>query len=194
MILWQVRSILLLTGISHIGHDKDFLFRPRGFSSVEEHDITILENCNEIVKPEDELWILGDLAMNPQNEKEWDMIFHSINCKNVHYIQGNHDTDYKMDKYDLEYGFIFEGLANVLKYSKKYHFYLSHYPTITGNFDYYKHPVWNLSGHTHQKNKFYDNYQCVYNVALDAHNCYPVSIEQIIKDIEKERAKYTNEK
>ena len=40
--------------------------------------------------------------------------------------------------------------------------------------------LWNLHGHTHSKEKFEE---CgSYNVAVDAHNCFPVSIEQIIKD------------
>ena len=57
----------------HIGHDKDFLYIPRGFSSIEEHDKEVLKRCNEVVTEDDELWILGDLAMGG-NEKEWNRI------------------------------------------------------------------------------------------------------------------------
>ena len=39
-------------------------------------------------------------------------------------------------------------------------------------------------GHYHPCKEF-----CIYNVAMDAHNCTPVSIEQIIKDIEKKERK-----
>ena len=172
----------------HIGHNKSFLYEPGGFSSIEEHDKEVLKRCNELVKPEDELWILGDLAMGG-NEKEWDSIYYNLNCNNVHYIQGNHDTEHKMDIYDMNYGFEFHGYADMLKYSKRRIFYLSHYPTIVGNYEDGRPAMWNLSGHTHMKDIFYNNYPNVYNVSLDAHNCYPVSIEQICKDILKKEGK-----
>ena len=167
----------------HIGHDKDFLYKPRGFSNIFEHDATVLKNCNSLVKPEDTLYILGDLAMS-SNEKEWNSIFYNILCQDIHVIRGNHDTDEKLKKYVFEYGFTFHGWADMFKASKTKRFYLSHYPTLTGNFDFDRIPTWNISGHTHSKEKFHSS-GCIYNVALDAHNNFPVSLEQIIKDIDK---------
>lgn len=167
----------------HIGHDKNFLYEPRGFSNIFEHDAQILKNCNEVVRPEDTLYILGDLAMN-ENEKEWNDIFYGIACQDVHIVRGNHDTVNKMQKYCLDYGFINHDWADIIKVSKRRIFYISHYPTLTGNFDFDKYPIWNLSGHTHSKEKFHPA-GCIYNVSLDAHNNYPVSIEQIVKEILK---------
>ena len=80
------------------------------------------------------------------------------------------------------------GYANVLKY-KGYHFYLSHYPTLTSNLDEnkdLKRRMLNLFGHTHSKTKFYEGRPYMYNVALDAHNSFPVDLDTIIKDIQKE--------
>jgi len=172
--------MIYLTSDLHIGHDKEFIWKARGFNSIEEHDTAILLHCNEIIGPEDELYILGDLAMSG-DEKEWNRIYNQLVCQNVHYIQGNHDTNYKMDLYD-GYGFNFHGYADMIKYQKKA-FYLSHYPTMVGNKEDKKF-LWNLSGHTHSKNKFEYGQYHIYNVAVDAHNCYPVSIEDIIKDIQ----------
>lgn len=170
----------------HIGHNKSFCYAARGFSSPEEMDTAILLRTNEVVLPDDELWILGDLAMSGR-EDEWDRVFGNLKCQHIHYIQGNHDTNNKMDIYD-EYGFEFHGYADMLKYSKRKTFYLSHYPTIVSNYGEENRFFWNLSGHTHFQKKFYNSEHKIYNVAVDAHNCYPVSIEQIIKDIEeKER-------
>lgn len=181
-------NMIWFTSDWHIGHDKDFCYRPRGFSSPEEMDTAILTRTNEVVAWNDELWILGDLAMSGCRS-EWNRIFQSINCPNVHYIQGNHDTKNKMDIYDNIYNFKNHGYVDILKYSKKKIFYLSHYPTIVANYGEDDRFFWNLSGHTHSKAKFYDNgLKKIYNVSVDAHNCYPVSVEQIIKDIEeKER-------
>jgi len=173
----------------HIGHNKEFLYGKRGFSSIEEHDKEILKRCNEVVGIGDELWILGDLAMSG-DEYEWSSIYKSLICRNVHFIQGNHDTDRKMDIYEDEYNFTFHGYADMLKYSKKKRFYLCHYPTICSPNHGDKIPIVCLYGHTHQTTNFYENNPYVYHVGVDSHNCYPVSIEQVIKDIEKEVAKY----
>ena len=167
----------------HIGHDKDFIWNARGFSSIEEHDTQILLRWNEVVSPEDTVYILGDLCMGG-NEYEWNRIYKVLNGEKI-FIIGNHDTANKIDKYVFDYGMICMGHASLYRYSKKYQFYLSHYPTYTANYEDKKHPLINLHGHTHQKTKFFNNNPYMYNVALDAHNCTPVSIEQIIKDIKK---------
>lgn len=164
----------------HIGHDKEFIWGARGFDSVEEHDSEILRRWNSTVTPKDNVYILGDLVMGT-NESEWDRIFSQLNGTLI-FVAGNHDTDHKIDYYCNNYDMIFLGWATPYHYSKYKHFYLSHYPTLVSNFEDKKF-VWNLSGHTHSQDKFEYGRGHVYNVALDAHNCYPVSIEDIIKDI-----------
>ena len=51
----------------------------------------------------------------------------------------------------------------------------------------------NLFGHTHQKEHFFENNLWMYNVAMDAHNCYPCNLNDIIQEMkekikERERA------
>ena len=179
--------MIYFTSDWHIGHNKPFIYEKRGFNSIEEHDTTILQRCNKIVcNPDDELWILGDLCMGG-DVKEWNRIYNNLICKNVHYLQGNHETDYKMDIYDRDYKFEFHGFADMMKIGKKMNFFLSHYPTMVGNHEDKK-PIWNLSGHTHSKDKFENGLNKIYNVSVDAHNCYPISIDHILKDI----TRYTN--
>lgn len=168
----------------HIGHDKEFIWRSRGFSSVEEHDKEILKRWNETVTPEDTVYILGDLCMD-KNEKEWNDVYKNLNGKKFMII-GNHDTDNKIKIYKEEYAIDCLGLAAHYKYSKKRLFYLCHYPTFVNNHADRKF-IYCLAGHTHSKDVFEYGTHCVYNVAVDAHNCVPVSIEQIIKEIEKYR-------
>lgn len=171
----------------HIGHNKEFLYKPRGFNSIEEHDEQIITNCNSIVGPEDELWILGDLAMS-NNIEEWDKVYNTLICQNIHFIVGNHDTNNKINRYMTQYGFELHGYADIFKYSKRRVFYLSHFPTIVGNFEDGKPSMWNLSGHTHSKEKF-SIYPNIYNVSLDAHDCFPISIVDIMKDILRKEGK-----
>ena len=52
------------TSDTHFGHIKDFLWSPRGFNSIEEHDEIIIKNWNELVAPEDEVYHLGDVMLN----------------------------------------------------------------------------------------------------------------------------------
>lgn len=166
----------------HIGHDKDFIWKARGFNSIEEHDTQILINWNTVVTPEDTVFILGDLCMSG-NKEEWNRIYKNLNGNKV-MITGNHDTISKIIKYTTDYNIINYGLSMYYKYSKKKNFYLCHYPTFVDNYTSDKF-FWCLAGHTHSKDPFEYGKHCVYNVAVDAHNCTPVSIETIIKDIEK---------
>lgn len=170
----------------HIGHIQPFLLQRRGFSSIEEHDITILKNWNSTVSPNDNVYILGDLCMS-NNEKEWNKIFKLL-YGNKYFIIGNHDTDNKILKYTNDYNIKNLGLAHIYNYNKKWHFYLSHYPTFTSSPDDCKHhPLINLYGHTHQQTNFFNNNYYMYHVGVDSHDCRPVSIEQIIIDIERKK-------
>lgn len=168
----------------HIGHNKDFIWGARGFNSIEEHDTQILLRWNKVVMPEDTVYILGDLCMGG-DEKEWNRIFKNLNgYKKI--IYGNHDTINKCNKYVNDYHMYLLGYGDIYRYSKKKAFYLSHYPTLVGNHQEENRFFYNLSGHTHSSDKFQYGWGKVYNVAMDAHNCTPVSIEQIIKDINKQ--------
>ena len=175
----------------HIGHNKEFIWKARGFNSVEEHDTQILKNWNNVITPEDTVYILGDLCMSG-DEKEWNRIYKNLNGNKI-VIIGNHDTTNKIAKYTSEYNMTCVGLATMYRYSKKRNFYLSHYPTLVSNHEDKKF-LWCLSGHTHSINRFENGSGCVYNVALDAHKCTPISIEKIIKDIEKYRQNFIKEK
>ena len=46
--------MIYLSSDPHFGHAKDFLWRPRGFSSVEEMNEGIIERWNLIVEPDDD--------------------------------------------------------------------------------------------------------------------------------------------
>ena len=174
--------MIWFTSDLHIGHDKEFIWKARGFNSIEEHDNDILKNWNAAVDYEDTVYILGDLCLGG-DEKEWDNILCNLHG-NKYFILGNHDTASKVGRYESKYHIYNLGYANMYHYSKKKNFYLSHYPTIVSNIGKDKF-LWSLSGHTHDKNPFQYGEHNVYNVALDAHNNTPVSIETIIKEIER---------
>lgn len=168
----------------HFMHDRAFIYEPRGFSSIYEMNEAIIKNFNEVMDWSDDLYILGDCFLN-NNEEGIKLMKRLPGMKHV--IWGNHDSDARKELIE-DAGIHILGFAHMQKFNGQ-SFYLSHYPTLTSNLDENKNikaRTLNLFGHTHSKNKFYEGRPYMYNVALDAHNCYPVEINTILADIKKE--------
>lgn len=172
---------IFVTSDTHFGHDKEFIWRERGFSSIDEMNEEIIVRWNKIVDPEDTVYHLGDVMLGDNQN--------GLKCLSrlngqIHIVAGNHDTVnriqlYKEAGYDVVY-------ATQIKY-KGYTFYLSHYPTLTANLEKesLKQCVCNLYGHTHQKTNFYNEIPFMYHVGIDSHECYPISLDYIIFSMER---------
>lgn len=177
-------SNIWFTSDLHLSHDKAFLWEPRGFTNVQDMNEAIVENWNKVVKPEDEVYNLGDFALT-----DVDAAIPYINKLNgtIRWIIGNHDTEKKIGKIIEECPAVWEiGWAYQFKYDKKYSIYMSHYPTLTANFDQKKFSqhVIALHGHIHSKNNWMiPTNPFIYHVGVDSHNCTPVHIDEILSDI-----------
>ena len=185
--------MIWFTSDPHFCHDKDFVWQVRGFESIDEMNAEIVRRWNERVYPDDDVYVLGDLTLG--NVEEGIRLIAKLNGY-LHIMRGNHDTDKKVERY-LELPNVVEvKCADILKY-KKAIFWLSHYPTITANYDddkpWAQHLVC-LFGHTHQEQPFYNDNPYMYNVGMDAHNCTPISIEEIMSDIRNKKQQLNNEK
>lgn len=170
--------MIWFTSDFHFGHNREFLYGPRGFRSAEESAEKTIKNYNSLVEPDDTVYILGDCMLNDSS--------FGIECLHSlkghkHLIIGNHDTDNKIELFKKEW--IFESIqyGERLRYGK-FSFWLSHYPMKMG-IHKPRHPVWNLSGHQHNEIAIHLE-DCIYNVVLNAHDNYPVNIEQIVEDIQ----------
>lgn len=159
----------------HLNHQKQFIWQSRGFTNIQEHNQTILNNIKECVRDNDEFYILGDLTLGPIEEvKE---ILRQLPGR-IHVILGNHDTDRRIEFYqslgwDVQF-------STVIRW-EKYRFYLSHYPTITGNTDEeLRAATFCIYGHTHSKTAWDARLPLAYNVAPEANNNRPVSISDIV--------------
>ena len=164
----------------HLNHNKNFIYEPRGFTNVYDMNNTIIKNFNSTINYDDDLYLLGDIFLGELDSGI--SLFNQLPGK-IHLIWGNHDTDSRKERLENCHNVVeICGFATIIKYNK-YHFYLSHFPTITTNFDTdkpLKQKILCIAGHTHS-NKLFE--PCgSYNAAVDAHNCYPVSIEQVIQD------------
>lgn len=179
---------LFFTGDLHLEHDKEFLYKPRGFDNIDDHDETIIKNWNELVSLDDEVIVVGDIMMGPNRTRGLEKL-NRLNGKIIIY-RGNHDTDTKIDDYAKHCPNVHIGgdrhqiYSDVIKVGK-WRFYLCHWPTILGDFNFVKpnHRHFSLHGHTHSKDKFQFLQYCCYNVSLDAHNNRPVNVKQIQNDL-----------
>ena len=168
----------------HLSHDRQFIWGPRGFNSIEEMNTAIIERFNATVSPEDDVYILGDLclggadAMGPNTK-----FIEQLNGR-LHIILGNHDTPKRIEMYHYCKNIVEVVYATMIHYGG-YHFYLSHFPTMTANLEKesLKQCTINLYGHTHQQNNFYNDIPFMYHVGVDSHNCYPVLLDDAIEEM-----------
>lgn len=174
--------MIYFTSDLHFCHDREFLFKPRGFSNVDEMNEAIVKRWNDTVGENDTVYILGDLMLK-DNAKGIEYINRLNGIK--HIIYGNHDTASRIELYHNALKDVVQlSYAEMVDYNG-YHFFCTHYPCLTGTLEKesLKQMTCNLFGHTHSKDKFYNDMPFMYNVALDAHNCTPVSIDEIISDM-----------
>lgn len=174
------------TSDTHFGHDKDFLFGPRGFDNWFEHGEAIVERWNSVVKPDDEVWHLGDVMLSKHNEEQALKWVNSLNGK-IHLIIGNHDSDSRLDIYKKE-------CPNIVSYDFAQRmkadgitFFLSHFPMYTINDGHKEDKLYSsvisLHGHTHQKETFIEGVNNIYHVGLDSHRLTPVHMDEIISEL-----------
>lgn len=190
--------MIYFTSDLHFGHQKDFLYAPRGFASIDEMNEEIITNWNQLIEPEDEVYVLGDLCLGGGSDEALQANQQRLQQLNgnLHIILGNHDSEKRIEMY--------KELSNVVEITyampfiyKKWHFWLSHYPTLCGNWDEGDKPLRartiNLCGHTHTKDRWADwGKAAIYHVELDAHNNTPVSIDEIIEDLKTHWAESEN--
>lgn len=146
----------------------------------------IIERWNKVVKPNDIVYHLGDTMLS--NNEIGIECMKQLNGQ-IFIIWGNHDSDNRKNLLFQECKNLCGGwYAYQIKHGKQ-SIYLSHYPTLTANYDennkYFSQHVLNFHGHLHTKEKWSFNSPFLYNVCMDAHNCYPIHIEDAISDCKK---------
>ena len=104
------------TADPHFRHERVLEMCKRPFENIDEHDDHLILKINECVKPDDELWILGDFQWT-----RTESIVERIVCKRKHLVIGNHDraANNKMFKSWQDVAMIKVGDSDA---------FLSHYP------------------------------------------------------------------
>lgn len=175
-----------ITSDYHFNHNKEFIYKTRGFNSVDEMNEAIIERHNSKVNPEDDVYVCGDLCLGGGSfeiaEKNKALI-ERLNG-HIHVIVGNHDSPARITMYAMCKNVVEIVYATMIHY-RGYHFYLSHFPTLTANLEKesLKQCTINLYGHSHQKNNFYNDTPFMYHVGVDSHDCYPVLLDDAIEEM-----------
>ena len=168
----------------HLGHDKEFIWKERGFASLADHNTAVLAAVDAI-RPGDELFFLGDMAMTSGKREIIADVF--ARCKGtIVFCKGNHDPT--MDHLlDLAKRAGENKVTIALTYSlERAHYLLGHYPPRAAEGESHNAHAFDapeyiegariLHGHTHSKSRV--SPLGAINVAWDAWGRFP-SLEDL---------------
>lgn len=176
----------------HFGHANVIAYTGRPFAGVGEMDSTLVRLWNLAVGPDDEVWLLGDLAMGRIDES---LPLAGLLNGRKHLVLGNHDrpfSDHKrrdmwIERYRDEGGFValHDGEVEAVL-SDGSPVRMCHFPYSgdSGDKDRFvaERPRddggWLLHGHVHEK---WRQRQRMINVGVDAWAGVPVSEAQIVE-------------
>ena len=185
--------MIYFTSDNHFWHANVIKYCDRPFESVEIMNEMMIKNWNEVVKPEDTVYCLGDFSLSFRPIEAYSMRLNGAK----YLVPGNHDFCHSYNKKSRN----LEARTNWIKKYKDWGWVvlpeqttldipgvtvvnMCHHPyTLTGPGDdkYEKwRPKddgrWLLCGHVHEKWKVVGT---MINVGVDVNNFYPISIEEI---------------
>lgn len=158
-------SRVWVTSDTHFFHKNIIKYTNRPFHSVEEMNMTMIENWNKTVKVDDIIFHLGDFALGDENTIR-DLLT-SLNGRKI-LIQGNHDIKKPVFYRNL-------GFSEVYKYPIFYQsqIILSHKPQlqIIGT------TLLNFHGHIHEKENVSSQH---FNLSVEQTNYTPIQLDRLI--------------
>jgi len=168
-----------LTSDTHFSHFNIIKLCDRPFSSAEEMNAKIIKNWNEKVTPEDEVYHLGDFGNKEVYSNN--CILDRLNGKK-YLIQGNHDHKL-VDNLYFRARWIWIKDYYEMWYQKQL-FVMSHYPMLSWNGSCRN----SIMTHGHEHGRFdltWNNDVRRIDVGVDSNNFYPISLDEIIRRMEK---------
>ena len=182
--------MIWFTSDTHFGHKNIIKYCERPFKSIEHMNFIMTLNWNNLVKPKDTVWHLGDFCLgSPKMAREY---FSKLNGRiNILANRFHHDSSWlpssnNNTKFRTNTGLVrfFEpisvidiNLFNGDKYPKS--IVMCHYPIQVWDRKHYK--SWHLYGHIHNTGFTVENGVLSMNVGVDSNNYCPVSLEHIIR-------------
>ena len=130
--------MIWFTADPHLGHPGILKHQPdRAFATIGGMDSAIIDNINSVVKPNDILWILGDVFWKASRAGHYRQ---RLKVRELHVVQGNHDANSLRNHVSS---------MDTMSYIKigQQKFHLSHYPHVTWRGR--THGSIHLYGHSH---------------------------------------------
>lgn len=187
---------VLFWGCFHFDHNKEFLYKNRGFNSVEEHNDTLVRSWNEKVEEmngEVVGVLLGDTMFGHGGLDKFEHLLGSLNYTHLYLCSGNHSAGFKQAIKDsnFEQNHAVTFMPNYFELIvKRQPIACSHYPILSwngqgaGTWHLYSHvhgSLWNSDLGRAYKESGAKQYECSVE-----ENPYPISFQQL-KDIMSKR-------
>ena len=166
---------------THFNHENILKYENRPFNSVKEMNEEMIKLWNSVVKPGDVVYHLGDVGVKKDNLYD---ILNQLNGT-IYLIKGNHDYSILNDT----------RIVNRFEWVKDYHvirklinkkIILFHFPIQVWDSEHYG--AIHLFGHIHSNPNNVMKYQIPnsFNVSADVIGLKPISLYDILKQINKE--------
>lgn len=171
----------------HFGHKNVICYDKRPFQDIEENDRILIENWNQRVGVEDEVYIAGDFAYKNVYPEEW--YLSRLNGKK-YLIIGNHDQRLLKNQKAMSY---FDGVDKMMHVSdEKNQICVCHFPLAEWNG--FRKGHWHIYGHIHGRTDGTFHYMKELDKALNAAVCInnysPVTFTELIENNRKFKEKY----
>lgn len=174
----------------HLGHKNILTYDPRPFSTIEEHDSTILANLQTVVHTNDDLYILGDFGFASKDYLEFYFTL-LPNC-NRFFIKGNHDRSKLHCKLFAKYGTYLgeQKRIKVVDYSVGFQeIVLNHFPMRSWDKSHHN-TTWHLYGHHHGGlSPEFSNWGRSMDVGINTNFYMPYEYQQIKKILNEKGVK-----
>ena len=166
-------SNIFITSDTHFHHANIIRYCGRPFADADEMDEKLIENWNNIVKPQDKIYHLGDVYFHSKTKNTEHSVLQRLNGIKV-LIVGNHDDikDPLLHKYFSQ--------IYMWHHLKKHNMIFSHVPLHPLSIPL-RDETTNVHGHIHEKQSPTD--AKYFNICVEHTNYAPVALEDLKKRI-----------
>lgn len=196
---------------THWGHDRPFIYGPRGYENLEAHDKGLIKIWNERVKETDTVFHLGDVCCCSNKSADVLNVFRQLNFDTLYLIWGNHPASVKQlfqEEVESQYGLKDVEVYPLIKHiGLKKIIFLGNYIEVYINgqhicMSHFAHRSWHkngagswmLAGHSHGNDKGI-NKECLDSKILDVgvdNFGGPVSMAEIKRIMNEKQIKVTD--
>lgn len=181
---------IFYTSDLHLGNSNIIGYENRPWKTVEEMDAGLIDNWNQVVGGNDEVYVLGDFCFKGVSKA----IQHLENLNGtIHLIRGNHDSFMGQQTFELyvarqlnawcHSGKCVPHILNEGWYKRivdgEHEVVLSHFPILHWDGQDDRHSL-HLYGHMHSRPGVQHPHHAAFNVGVDVNDYRPVTLEELL--------------